>query len=151
MEKLKAFILISAVLLCFIYVFYPLTAEAMADRGEEKNTPLASSIPGSSQDELEAARNFIKAKERFIQLQRASNSTQKEIAEAQEILRRARIRLQTALLHETTQDLTQNLERTGERAKELFEKTSQESNTLLQDLLQQLEKIIPGSEKPSTP
>ncbi len=126
----------------------PLVLPAMANQGNSNLNPPKDSQPTTQtqkpKDELEAARAFIRAKERLLQLQNKPNPPQKEIQEAQENLRRARIQLQTALLHETTQDLSQNLERTGERAKELLEKTTQESASLLQNLIQELEKIVPS-------
>jgi predicted nucleic acid-binding Zn-ribbon protein len=137
-----------------LLIALPLPLFAMANQGNSNlNPPKDSSSTTQTpkpKDELEAARAFIRAKERLLQLQNKPNPFQKEIQEAQENLRRARIALQTALLHETTQDLTQNLERTGERAKELLEKTTQESASLLQNLIQELEKIIP-SDKTDSP
>ncbi len=157
--KTKALPLLSILLLTILITSHQ-SLQAMANQGNEKEktiknekttkTQTAPSTTPPKNDELEAARAFIQAKEHLLKLQRQPLSPQKEIHHAQENLRRARIALQTALLHETTQDLTQNLERTGERAKELFQKTAQESNTILQDLLQQIEKIIP-TDKPDAP
>ncbi|MCS7064385.1 MAG: hypothetical protein NZM04_10200 [Methylacidiphilales bacterium] len=142
---MKLLTLISSLLLCSLHPL-PAMSSREAPANSHSSSP-ATSRNKNQVDELSAARAFIQAKEKVLSLSRQPSPNPKDLEAAQEKLRQARLALQSALLQATAQDLSQSLERSGERAKELLEKTTQESTSLLRDLLQQIEKVIPSEPK----